>query len=97
MREGCLAASRRAKIVYYRVDLHEHRPKGIHQAMRIRRTVERVFGDTKYWRRMEHARYTRRRRIATQVLLTMTVLNVKKIVKLLTAPKRAPHRGYLYL
>lgn len=97
LRDGCLTASRRAKIVYYRADLHEHRPKGIHQAMRIRRTVERVFGDAKYWHRMERSRYTRRRRVATQVLLTMTVLNAKKMVKLLTAPKRAPRSGYLYV
>ncbi len=84
--DDCLSAGRRAKIVYYRADLHEHRPKGIHQAMRIRRTVERVFGDAKYWHRMEHSRYTRRCRVATQVLLTMTVLNAKKMVKLAVEP-----------
>ena len=54
LRDGCRSANRKAKIVYYRANLHEHRSKGIHQAMRIRRTVERVFGDAKHWHRTEH-------------------------------------------
>jgi len=50
-------------------------------AMKIRKAIERVFGDAKKWHRMGRTRYRSRARVAIQVILTMIVLNAKKLAR----------------
>lgn len=88
LRQTCLTGVRKAKVVYYRPDLHAERPKGIRRAMRIRRRIEGTFGEAKQWHRMERSRYVGRARVRIQVLLTMTVRGAKRMVRMLTNPWR---------
>jgi transposase len=89
LRDRCVSPGRRAKAVYYRPDLHAGRPRGIRVAMRVRRAVERVFGEEKVWHRMDRLRYNGRARAAIQAYLTAIVVDVKKMARRLTK-KSAP-------
>ena len=60
-------------------EVTRNRVRGIKRAMRIRRTIERLFGEAKLWHNMARARYRRRSRVAIQVLLTFMCLNAKKM------------------
>ena len=49
-----------------------------------RKAIERKFGEAKKWHSLTRARYRGRWRVAIQVLMTFLVINVKRIIKLLT-------------
>jgi len=53
--------------------------------MRVRKTVERLFGEAKVWHRMGRARYRRRGRVSIQVIMTLIVANAKKMAARLAA------------
>jgi len=78
-RTECLGRNQTRKRVYVNAEVHRNRVRGIKRAMRIRRTIERVFGEAKLWHNMARARYRRRSRVAIQVLLTFICLNAKKM------------------
>jgi len=59
----------------------KHKPRGFKRAMRMRKTIERVFGEAKVWHRMARARYRRLERVKIQVLMTFMVMNVKKMAR----------------
>ena len=66
-------------------DLLRNRPRGLKRALRLRKGIERVFGDAKVWHRLERARYRGKERVAVQALLTFLVINVKKMVNRITS------------
>jgi hypothetical protein len=47
--------------------------------MRVRKTVERLFGEAKLWHRMGRARYRGLGRVAIGVIMTLIVINAKKM------------------
>jgi IS5 family transposase len=79
-RDACIG-NRTRKVLYINPSLETRRPRGMKAAMKIRKTIERVFGDAKKWHRMGRARYRSRARVAIQVILTMIVLNAKKLAR----------------
>jgi len=85
MRSSCLGASETRKRVYVKPEVFEHRPRGLKRAMRVKKTVERLFGEAKVWHRMGRARYRGRGRVAIQVIMTLIVANVKKMATRLRA------------
>ncbi|GAW91331.1 hypothetical protein TC41_1813 [Calderihabitans maritimus] len=78
-KDSCLSKSETRKRVYVRPEVFENRPRGIKHAMRMRKTIERVFGEAKTWHRMMRARYRCLERVAIQVLMTFICLNAKKM------------------
>ena len=55
-----------------------------------RRWIERKFGEAKKWHALHRARYRGRWRVAIQVFMTFMVLNVKRMIRLLSpAPEHA--------
>ncbi|MCL6581985.1 MAG: IS1182 family transposase, partial [Firmicutes bacterium] len=71
--------------VYVNPGVFTHRARGLKKAMRIRKTIERLFGELKVWHRMARARYRGLSRVTIQVLLTLIVANAKKMAKRLQA------------
>jgi IS5 family transposase len=69
--------------------------EGRHEALRIRKMVERKFGEAKKWHGMARARYRGRAKVKIQVLMTFLVLNVKRIARLLE--QKASHRDLLWV
>jgi hypothetical protein len=55
--------------------------------MRVRKTVERLFGEAKVWHRMGRARYRGLGRVAMGVIMTLIVMNAKKMA---TRSRAAP-------
>jgi IS5 family transposase len=87
MRSSCLEARATRKRVYVKPEVFEHRPRGLKRAMRVRKTVERLFGAAKVWHRMGRARYRGLGRVAIGVIMTLIVLNAKKMA---TRPRATP-------
>jgi IS5 family transposase len=85
MRSSCLGASASRKRVYVKPEVSEHRPRGLKRAMRVRKKVERLFGEAKVWHRMGRARYRGRGRVTIQVIMTLVVANAKKMAARLAA------------
>jgi IS5 family transposase len=81
-REACIG-SRTRKVMYINPPLERKTSPKMKIAMRIRKAVERVFGNGKKWCEMGRARYRGRGRAAIQVLVTMVLLNAKKSVSIL--------------
>ncbi len=79
MRSSCLGARATRKRVYVKPEVFEHRPRGLKRAMRLRKTVERLFGEAKVWHRMGRARYRGLGRVAIGVIMTLIVMNAKKM------------------
>jgi IS5 family transposase len=65
--------------------------EGRREALRIRKMVERKFGEAKKWHGMARARYRGRAKVKIQVLMTFLVLNVKRMARLLE--QKAVHRN----
>jgi hypothetical protein len=65
--------------VYVKPEVFEHRPRGLKRAMRLRKTVERLFGEANLWHRMGRARYRGLGRVAIGVIMTLIVINAKKM------------------
>jgi len=79
LKQECLGKSK-TKRVYYNESLQlKRKSKSLKIAMRVRKSIERVFGHAKTWHRMARARYRGLKRVALQVFLTFMVINVKKI------------------
>jgi len=57
--------------------------EGRQEALRIRKMVERKFGEAKKWHGMARARYRGRAKVKIQALMTFLVLNVKRMARLL--------------
>lgn len=89
LRSACLGKSAGRKRVYVKPEVSEHRPRGLKRAMRVRKTVERLFGEAKVWHRMARARYCGRGRVTIQVLMTLIVANAKKMAVRLAATPAA--------
>lgn len=60
------------------------------EAIKIRKMVERKFGEAKKWHGINRARYRGKWRVAIQVLMTFLVLNVKRIIKLFKEKLKLP-------
>lgn len=88
-RVSCLSKSETRKRVYVKPEVLANRPRGFKTGMRIRRTIERIFGEAKTWHGMARARYRGRSRVAIQVLLTFICLNVKKMAQRIAAQSAA--------
>ncbi|BCV24993.1 IS1182 family transposase [Gelria sp. Kuro-4] len=84
-RNSCLSKTETRKRAYVKPEVLANRPRGIKIAMRIRRTIERIFGEAKTWHGMARARYRGRFRVAIQVFLTFICLNVKKMAQRIAA------------
>jgi len=65
--------------------------EGRREALRIRKMVERKFGEAKKWHGMARARYRGKAKVKIQVLMTFLVLNVKRMARLLD------HRDLLWV
>jgi len=64
------------------------------EAIIKRKGIERKFGEAKKWHGMDRARYRERWRVAIQVFMTFLVVNIKRMVKLLSpAPQYALSRS----
>lgn len=85
MKEACLKKTETRKRVYLKPEVFTHRPRGLKRAMRLRKTIERLFGEVKVWHRMDRARYCGLGRVTIQVLLTFLVANAKKMAARLAA------------
>ena len=81
MRQECLTGRQKRKVVYVNPLVWANRPRGLKRAMKIRKTIERVFGDCKTWHKMGRARYRGLWRVKVQVYMTVIVVNAKKSVK----------------
>ncbi|MEW6045693.1 MAG: transposase [Bacillota bacterium] len=75
----CLKGGQNRRVVYFHPGKNQDRPKGIRVAMRVRKTIERIFGEVKKWHRLDRARYQRLRGVAFQAVMTFFVLNTKKL------------------
>jgi len=53
------------------------------KALRLRKMIERKFGEAKRWHGMSRARYRRLWRVKIQVLMTFLVINAKRMARLL--------------
>ena len=84
-KSSCVGESASRKRVYVKPEVFEHRPRGLKRAMRVRRTVERLFGEVKAWHRMVRARYRGLGRVTIQVIMTLIVANAKKMAARLAA------------
>lgn len=73
------------KRVYLKPGVFAYRPRGIKRAMRIRKAIERLFGEVKTWHRMGRAKYRGLGRMDIQVLMTFIVANAKKMAARLSA------------
>jgi len=67
----------------YRLSILDNVPEK-KEAFVKRKAIERKFGEAKVWHRLSRARYRERKRVAIQVFMTFLVLNVKRMVSLLT-------------
>lgn len=85
LKGSCLTKSQKRKVIYLKPEVLRHRPRGVKRAMRIRKTIERLFGEVKTWHRMDRARYRGLGRVTIQVLLTFLVANAKKMAARLAA------------
>ena len=66
------------------------------EAIILRKMIERKFGEAKKWHGLSRARYRRKWRVAIQVIMTFLVMNVKRIIKLLSEGlKPTPTEGTL--
>jgi len=59
-------------------------------ALKLRKMIERKFGEAKKWHGLGRARYRGKWRVAIQVLMTFLVMNVKRMVKLILATRASP-------
>ncbi|HHV78364.1 MAG TPA: IS1182 family transposase [Firmicutes bacterium] len=84
-RSSCLGESQAPKLVYVKPEVYEHRARGLKRAMKVRKTIERLFGEVKTWHRMARARYRGLEKVAIQVIMTLIVANVKKMAKWLAS------------
>lgn len=55
------------------------------RVLKLRKIVERKFGEAKKWHGMSRARYRGKWKVAIQVLMTFLVMNAKRIARLLKA------------
>ncbi|MBL7157723.1 MAG: IS1182 family transposase [Candidatus Omnitrophica bacterium] len=53
------------------------------RALRLRKIIERKFGEAKKWHGMSRARYRGKHKVAIQVLMTFLVMNAKRMARLL--------------
>lgn len=53
------------------------------RALKLRKIIERKFGEAKRWHGMSRARYRGKWKVAIQILMTFLVMNTKRMVKLL--------------
>lgn len=84
-KEKCLKKTETRKRVYLKPEVFLNRPRSVKRAMRLRKIIERVFGEVKVWHAMDRARYRRLARVAIQVLLAFLVANAKKMAARLAA------------
>jgi len=91
----CVSKSQNRKVIYWQPATDRHRPKGLKRALRVRKAVERTFGEGKQWHGMGRSRYCGRARTAVQVLLTCMVIDAKKMARRLAGknPKRRKPRS----
>jgi len=87
-RQSCLTPSQSRKLVYVYPETEQNRPKGMKIALRIRKGIEPTFGNAKVWHRMNRARYRALKGVTIQVLLTLMVVNLKKMVAMLAGKNR---------
>jgi len=76
---SCLSRSQTRKVLYRHPGTEANRPRGLKRALRVRKVIERTFGEAKQWHGLGRGRYRGRERTAIQVLLTCLVLNAKKM------------------
>jgi len=76
---SCLSRSQTRKVLYWHPGTEANRPRGLKRALRVRKVIERTFGEAKQWHGLGRSRYRGRERTAIQVLLTCLVLNAKKM------------------
>jgi len=84
-KKACLKKTETRKRVYLKPEIFAHRARSIKRAMRIRKTIERLFGEVKTWHSLQRARYRGLGRVTIQVLLTFLVANVKKMATRMAA------------
>jgi IS5 family transposase len=91
----CLRPGERRKRLYWQPATDRYRPKGLKRALRVRKAIERTFGEGKQWHGMGRSRYCGRARTAVQVLLTCMVIDAKKMARRLAGknPKRRKPRS----
>jgi IS5 family transposase len=53
------------------------------RALRLRKIIERKFGEAKKWHGMSRARYRGKWKVAIQIIMTFLVMNAKRMAKLL--------------
>ena len=53
------------------------------RALKLRKMIERKFGEAKKWHGMSRARYRGKHKVTIQVLMTFLVMNAKRMAKLL--------------
>ena len=71
--------------MHYRLKLVDNIPAKL-DAFIKRKGIERKFGEVKKWHGLARARYRQRWRVAIQSFMTFSVVNIKRIVALLSSP-----------
>lgn len=79
LKAPCLKAGQKRQVVYFHPGKDRDRPRGIRTAMRVRKTIERVFGEAKKWHRLDRARYRGWLGVAFQAVVPFFVLNTKRL------------------
>jgi transposase len=69
----------------YRLKLMDDIPTRL-EALVKRKGIERKFGEVKKWHGLSRARYRQRWRVAIQNFMTFSVVNIKRIMALLSSP-----------
>lgn len=69
----------------YRLKLMDDVPDRL-EALVKRKGIERKFGEVKKWHGLARARYRQRWRVAIQSFMTFSVVNIKRIITLLSSP-----------
>lgn len=56
------------------------------RALKLRKMIERKFGEAKKWHGLARARYRGKWKVAIQIIMTFLVMNAKRIARLLKSP-----------
>lgn len=91
VRTGCVKQNEGRARVYlsddYKLRMRVD-PERKREALKVRKAIERKFGEAKKWHGLVRARYRTRARVAIQAFLVFIVMNLKRMVKLLLQRER---------
>lgn len=82
-KKECLKEGESRARVFVRGEYIHMKDRPYKVAMKLRKMIERKFGEAKKWHNMARARYRSQWRVKVQAIMTFFVINIKRIVRLL--------------